>query len=904
MSVAVSPLHSNPYAALLEAARWAPYLARLAERFGDEIQNLGAERVFQEAVLDVRSLPPEIGLDVAKQKLRQAKQLGHAAIAALDLSGQDDLSTVTDKLTELAETSVQAALSVSMRQAEVSVDGMFILALGKMGARELNYSSDVDLIALYDAERFKPETGEAAQVAARIIRTLVQLLEEQTADGYVFRTDFRLRPDPRSTPIALSTQRASNYYEALGQNWERMAWIKASFVAGDRTACDPFLNDMQAFVWRQHLDYWAISDVHAIKAMINTKADKANNEAWSDVKLGPGGIREIEFFVQTQQIILGGRVPSLRTKGTLAGLEALVEAHALPEETRADLNTAYHFLRHVEHRIQMIADEQTHRLPDAPERRESLARLCGFDTPEAFMRALDDVRTRVHDHYRELFADEDRRRQSAVEGNLVFAGVDVDPGTVETLRQFGFQQPEALIDAVRHWHRGGIPATRTPRGRELLTALLPEALRTMGATGEPDAAFSLFDRFLSGLTAGVQPLSMLISAPRLLEDLIATLALAPQIGATLAKSPALLECLVSETVRRPPPELDSADDFETKLDLFRAWHAEESFLIGHRLLHGQLAASEAAEAWSSLAELSIERMAVAAETETQRRFGPRRGKWIIVALGKLGGRELTAHSDLDLLVIFDRQGFDDAQSWFTRFTQRLITAISADTAAGSLYETDMRLRPSGRSGPVATSIEAFESYHRNDAWTWELMALTRFRVVAGDEELASRAEAVARAMIANPRQSDSIDADILDMRQRLAREKPARGPWDLKQRDGGIVDLEFILQQAMLTAQNDACWRPSLSAAITTLANAGVFSKEEASQLDWARNRLQAMQQIQRLAHGMDATAPPSSAGLKQRFARAIGCEDFATVEQDLEQTCETVAAIRCNRIGPLATET
>lgn len=903
MSVAISPIQSDPYAALQEAGQWAPYLARLAERWGDQIRTLGAEHAFQKAISDLQSIVPATDIESAKRRLRQAKQVGHAAIAALDLSGQNDLSMVTDKLTELAETSIGVALSIALNQAEMPGDGMFILALGKMGARELNYSSDVDLIALYDAEQFKPETGEAAQVAARVIRTLVQLLEEQTADGYVFRTDFRLRPDPRSTPIALSTQRASNYYEALGQNWERMAWIKASFVAGDRAVCDPYLDDMQAFVWRQHLDYWAISDVHAIKAMINTKADKANNEAWSDIKLGPGGIREIEFFVQTQQIILGGRVASLRTKGTLAGLDALAEANAVPAKTRSELNTAYHFLRHVEHRIQMIADEQTHRLPEAPERREALARLCGFDTPEAFLHALDEVRTQVHDHYRELFADEDRRRQSAVDGNLVFTGVDTDPGTVETLHQLGFQQPEALIEAVRHWHRGGIPATRTPRGRELLTALLPEALRTMGATGEPDAAFTLFDRFLSGLTSGVQPLSMLISAPRLLDDLISTLALAPQIGTTLAKTPALLECLVSETVRRSPPELDAVDDFETKLDLFRAWHAEESFLIGHRLLHGQLAASDAAEAWSSLAELSIEQMAAAAEAETERRFGPCRGKWIIVALGKLGGRELTAHSDLDLLVIFDREHFDDSQSWFTRFTQRLITAISADTAAGSLYETDMRLRPSGRSGPVATSIEAFESYHKNDAWTWELMALTRFRVVAGDPSLAARAEALARAMIADPRQPETIQADILDMRQRLAREKAAKGAWDLKQREGGIVDLEFIVQQAMLTARNDACWRPSLSAAITTLADAGAFSMEEAESLDWARTRLQAMQQIQRLAHGVDATTAPTSAGLQQRFARAIGCEDFAEVEQQLEQACEAVAAIRCKRIGPLATD-
>ncbi|MEL7548041.1 MAG: bifunctional [glutamine synthetase] adenylyltransferase/[glutamine synthetase]-adenylyl-L-tyrosine phosphorylase [Pseudomonadota bacterium] len=903
MSDLIAPLSNDPNTALEIASEWAPYLAQLAERFGPDIERQGAETAFTAALEEIRTIPPDLDPEEAMTRLRQAKRLGHATIAALDLAGQDSLPVVTEKLTELAEVSVAAALRMALFQHNAPTDGLFVLALGKMGARELNYSSDVDLVAFFDPDRFRPEAGEVTEIAAKVIKTLVRLLEYQTADGYVFRTDFRLRPDPRSTPMAISTLRAFNYYEALGQNWERMAWIKASFVAGDREAGDQFLDEMQHFVWRQHLDYWAIADVHAIKAMINTKAGSSNSEAWSDIKLGPGGIREIEFFVQTQQIILGGRIPSLRTKGTLAGLKALVEEGAVPPETQDALSKAYHFLRNFEHRIQMLADEQTHRIPSSSERREAVARLCGYDDWNGLLKTLDQIRTSVHASYRNLFAEEDKKRQTAIDGNLVFAGVDADPGTLETLSKLGFRDPGVLIETVRHWHRGSISATRSPRGRELLTALLPEALNAMSNTGEPDVAFGLFSRFLAGLTSGVQTLSMLISAPRLLDDLIATLALAPQIGATLAKNASLLECLVSERVRTPPPLLEGISDFETKLDVFRKWHAEESFLIGHRLLHRQLAARDAATAWSDLAELSIRNMAAAAQAETERRFGPPRGKWIIVALGKLGGRELTAHSDLDILVIFDREEFDEAQSWFTRFTQRLITAISADTAAGSLYETDMRLRPSGRAGPVATSIEAFESYHCNDAWTWELMALTRFRVVAGDAQLGARAYNLAERMISNPRQPDSIDADVLDMRQRLSRDKPPKSSWDLKQRSGGIVDLEFIVQHAMLQARDAACWHPAIADAIDALETKNVLNAEEAETLRIGRDRLQALQQIQRLAHGAEASESPASDGLKERLARAIGCSDFSQAEQQLSATCDAIAALRCKRIGPLATE-
>ena len=415
---------------------------------------------------------------------------------------------------------------------------------------------------------------------------------------------------------------------------------------------------------------------------------------------GRGGIREIEFFAQTQQIILGGRNPSLRVRPTKQALSALVELGSVEPHIADELSCAYTFLRHVEHRIQMRLDEQTHSLPQQSEDRAVVAQLCGYSELGVFEADLLEVRRLVHHRYAELFSGNGASRTSKPQpGNLVFTGVDDDPGTLATLEKLGFESPSTVIAKVREWHRGKTPATRTERGREILTALLPDLLTIMSDTGEPDAAFTRFGQFLDGLRSGVQTLSMLSAERALLEDLIATLALAPRTAGLLARRPSLLESLLAisdhaETL----PDL-SDDDFETALNNARKWHGEQAFLVGHTLLHGQLSAADAGWEWTRLAEHIIVQMSAVAETETQRRFGPPPGKWAIMALGKLGGGEMTASSDLDLIVMYDAEPGADAQPWFTRFTQRLISALSAETGGGILYEVDMRLRPSGRSGP-------------------------------------------------------------------------------------------------------------------------------------------------------------------------------------------------------------
>ena len=840
----LSYLSDQPAEAIARAAEHAPYLAQLQSAFEGTIEPGQLLAQAHQLCADVASGDAE-----AAPSLRQAKKAAHLAIAALDLSGQADLAQVTREITDFADVATEAALTTAARAYGCTTDGLFVAALGKMGAHELNYSSDIDVAAFFDPDRFSGGAREPGDAAARIIRDMTTLLSDRTPDGYVFRTDLRLRPDPSSTPVAVSTRRADVYYESVGQNWERMVWIKGRIAAGDPEAGRAFLASLQPFVWRRHLDYWAISDVHAIKDMINAKAgDGALNDPAADLKLGPGGIREIEFFVQTQQIILGGRYQQLRVRGTEEGLDRLTELGSVQASVSDELKAAYKILRAVEHRIQMLNDEQTHTLPSFETKRAAVAALCGYSELDQFDQDLIEVRRCVHAHYQDLFADELRKRARAVDGNLVFTGVDDDPRTVTTLQEMGFSQPGQVIDRIRQWHRGRTPATRSPRGRELLTAILPDLLAAMGRTGEADEAFRRFGRFFEGLRAGVQTLSMLVARPALMDDLVTTLAIAPRIADILARRPGLLEALVSFADRKSDPLIPEDADFETQMDVVRRWQGERAFLIGHELLHGQLAARDAATAWSDLADTCIDLMARAAEAETVRRYGPAPGAWSVIGLGKLGGREMTGASDLDLLVIYEANQVPDAQAWFTRFTQRLIAGLSAETAEGRLYETDMRLRPSGRAGPVATSLKAFETYHQTAAWTWEHMALTRLRPIIGDEALSTRVQDIAERMI-NSGDVDGRTRDIADMRLRLRRDKPASGDWDLKMRSGGLVDVEFITQHAILTAGPHQALKPALSDAQKQLLETGVWTEDEHQDLRDAFDFLQSLQQVQRMAY-------------------------------------------------------
>ncbi len=934
VSLALQPIaggERDPVAALTQAEACSPYLARLLRVLPEAVDRLKAEgpQAALQACLAAVAHAGVVSGPVADamRAMRRAKEAAHLVIAGADLAGVWALDEVVERLTQLADAAVQAALRVAVRQAWASgalgeqkvsdeLQGLFVLAMGKMGGRELNYSSDIDLIVLFDLEVLPVEGARAKEAMVRLTRDVVRVLEERTADGYVFRTDLRLRPDPASTAPAVSTQYAAGYYESVGQNWERMAHVKARVCAGDVSVGQAYLAELQPYVWRRHLDYWAIADIHSIKRQIHSHEGHAElADLDFDVKLGRGGIREIEFFTQVQQLILGGRFPQLRAAKTKDALAAMAEARIIAPDVRDDLAAAYDFLRSLEHRIQMVNDEQTHHLPNRPEKRAEIAVLAGYGDEALFEADIARVRARVHGIYSDLFAAEERLSGEA--GNLVFTGVDDDPGTLATLRRMGFSDPARIIHVFQQWHRGGVPATRSARGQQLLTSLGPRLLKAMSEVGEPDAAFDRFNEFFSSLASGVQVMSLMLAEPGLTRDLIETMAFAPKLAADLARRPALMDSMLEPSFRAPVSsdapggrekklndQLRRAADFEAQLNIARRFHREEAFRIGYQLLRGAIGATEAGTAYADLADACVIALAQACEKDVLARFPGAIGKWAVCALGKFGGRELTASSDLDLMLVYEPES-ENAASLAPRFVQRLIAALSAPTEEGALYEVDMQLRPSGRAGPVAVKFSSFDNYYRGEAWTWEFMALTRLRPVTGDPGLCERITESARGALAQKSSDTRITGDVADMRRRMARERPAKSVWDVKLAPGGLVDIEFLIQHAILKAAADApgVVRPSSAEALKALAAAEKLSPGEAAALAEGLTFQLNLQQALRIAAGDGFDPAQASSGLKAFLANHLGLKDFSSLEGALARIQGQVAAVRTRKLGPLSTD-
>ncbi len=786
-----------------------------------------------ERAKNARNLPT---IEALMRALRIAKQECALLAAFADIGNVWDVPEVTAFLSDLADTALCSATSFLLREAaeqgkyilKNSDDfeegcGFFVLAMGKHGARELNYSSDIDLIALFDPQRIAlRENIEAVPFFVRLVQKLVKIIQERTPDGYVFRVDLRLRPDPGSTSVALSTDAALSYYEDVGQNWERAAMLKARVCAGDKVAGESFLRELNPFIWRKHLDYASIADIHAMKRQIH--AHRGHGQIAADghnLKLGRGGIREIEFFVQTQQLVAGGRSFPLRVKGTEAGLAALTEEKWITAKVRDELIKAYRFLRRSEHRLQMMHDEQTHTLPLGAREMEAYAKFSGFKNRGAFAETLLKFLDTVQKHYAHLF--EDAPPLSAKFGSMVFTGDTHDPETLFTLKKMGFSDPEQVSECVRGWHYGRYNAMRSSRARELLTELVPYLLDAFSQTTCPSSAFLAFDTMLKRMPAGVEFLAILRSNPSFMAFLADALGTAPRLRDKVIKRPHILDAILEPAFFATLPDasvlkqrlertLKEGQGFEDKLDRARIFGQEQMALIEMRVLSGALPDERAAEAFSTLGDVLIEALLICAQEDIEQTHGViEGGRVAVLGMGKLGSREMTAASDLDLILLYDHH--EDAvesngrrplspSQYYTRLTQRLLAALSAPTGEGILYEVDFRLRPSGRSGPLATHISAFETYQKEEAWTWETMALTRARVIAGETIFAKEIAEVIKQCIVLPRPIKKVTADILEMRKILAKERGDKDPFDLKYSRGGIIDLEFIAQFLQLKHAN------------------------------------------------------------------------------------------------------
>lgn len=915
---------------LSAATTSSPYLQRLCRLRPDTLSHIasdGAEVAVRNAIDCASFCAGEQSIDEVKKTLRQCKSDIHLSLASLDLSCAWDWDPVTRTFSEFADKAADTALRAACFKAAESgwidwadrdkpVPGLFLLALGKHGAMELNYSSDIDIIAMYDADIFPSASRTAGDAAVRIIQLMAQILEQQTEHGYVLRVDLRLRPDPRSTPVAVSTQSAELYYESVGQNWERMAYIKARPCGGDIGSANAFLKELEPFIWRRHLDFWALEDIRAIKNQIHsTGGHKGLENPEFDVKLGRGGIREIEFFAQTQQLIHGGRHPELRNRRTVDALSALAEDGHVAAETASELVELYGLLRGIEHRVQMLNDDHTHSLSHREEQRQRVAHLCGYSDLAAFDGDVRGIREKVHTHYSALFHLPDQL--PGVEGNLVFTGVDIDPGTVETLAKLGFSEPERIIADVQSWHRGKLRATKTSRSRQLLTALEARIFQLMSETGNPDAAFEGFKTFLAGLSGGVQTLSLFTANPVILDDLISIFSMAPRLARDLASNPNLIESLLDGGFTDDIQEdtcgylggvaaVQTSDElsFEDAMNKVRRNFRDAHFRIRFRLLNDASLLDQAGHCFSDLADTCIRALEPHALKAAEASLGLPTGKWVICGLGKLGNRDLTARSDLDLMVIYQPdEGSASAPAFFTRATQRFITSLSAQTEEGLLYEADMQLRPSGRAGPVAVRLSAFADYYRNDAWTWEHMALTRLRVVAGDPGLAERVMAEKQALLSLPRPPEKIIADAWDMRQRLLKERPAKTALDVKLSKGGMIDVEFIAQTAQLILP-DADWGDrTLQIVIPKAEEYGLITDGERRCLLHTYIMCRGLQAFQRAAldRAVDQTEWPEA--LKRITSKALNVEDFEALLSLLFQQQEQVWSIFCKKLQPDATE-
>jgi glutamate-ammonia-ligase adenylyltransferase len=891
----------------LEAvAGGSPHLRALMLRdplFVEEILSHPPEDLLASICGGVHVAETLLGQVEIMRALRHAKAKASLLIALADLGEVWTVDEVTAANTRFADAMLDAAINWLLldatragkfrcidQNAPSRHSGYVALAMGKHGAGELNYSSDIDLIILYDPETAPLAEGvEPATFFVRLTKRLVTILQDVTEDGYGFRVDLRLRPDPRATQVAIGLEAAANYYESMGQNWERAAMIKARAAAGDIGLGLEFLLRLKPYIWRKYLDFAAIADVQSLKRQIHAvKGHGTIAVHGHNIKLGRGGIREIEFFVQTQQLIAGGRNPALRGLRTLDMLDALAKAKWISHKATDELKAAYRFMRTIEHRIQMVNDEQTHTLPQDGEAFESLAQLSGFASPRDFEEKLRQTFKLVQGHYSALF--ESAGELGTDTGSLVFTGGEDDPETIETLERMGFKQASEISATIRGWHFGRYSATRSGKAKELLTELMPQLLSALARSGEADLAFLAFDKFIAGLPAGVQLFSMLKANPYLL-DLIATiLGTAPRLAEQLSARPRVLDAVLdpgffdalpraSEIQAMIASVIPAGASLDEVVDRVRIIGREQMFRVGVRVLSETVSAVEAGASFSTIAELLLQRLHAASRQEMRMRHGEvAGGRSCVIAMGKMGGREMTASSDLDLMLIYDSEpGTENSggakplsvNQYFTRLTQRLINSITAPTGEGVLFEVDMRLRPSGSQGPVATSLDSFRDYQKNSAWTWEKLALTRARVVSGDTDLANTISKAIVASLCAERDADVTRKDVLDMRRLMVKEQDSGGLWDIKRVRGGLVEIEFIVQflQLVHAAQNPAILDTNTHAVLTKLDSAGLIDAGVAHDLREACLLYHRITQVLRLCVSGAYDPAISPAGLNQMVA-------------------------------------
>jgi len=892
---AAVPALSGNLAKLIEGtAGSSPYLKSLIHKEADWLPEAlqDADAALAAVFAGLQAGAP----DQRPTALRAAKRKVALLTALADLAGAWSLEKVTGTLTDFADLACQLALEATIG-AEIrrkklpgateddipTAGGMVSIAMGKMGAHELNYSSDIDLICLFDESRFDPDDYHDARASfIRATRKMAAMLNDITGDGYVFRTDLRLRPDPAVTPVCLAMEAAERYYESLGRTWERAAYIKARPSAGDLAAGQKFLDTLTPFVWRKHLDFAAIQDAHDMRLRIREHKGLGGEITLDghNMKLGRGGIREIEFFTQTRQLIAGGRDPYLRDRHTVPGLRKLASKGWVPEDVAEALSDHYRFHREVEHRVQMVADAQTHLLPKGEEGWGRIAGLMGRDEAE-IRKELQERLTEVHEMTEGFFAPD-----AVPEGDE-----DVPHAFDE--------------DVIARWE--SYPAMRSVRAVEIFTRVRPEILRRLAQAPKPDEALLALDGFLRGLPAGVQLFSLFEANPQLIDLLVDIVGTAPALAQHLSRNSGVFDAVIGGSfftewpgVRGLTEELQERlardEDYEAQLDGARRWAKEWQFRIGVHHLRGLIGAEEAGRQYADLAEAVLAGLWQPVADHFAAKHGPMPGRGaIVLGMGSLGAQRLNATSDLDLIVIYDADGVEAsdgrrplaARPYYAQFTQALVTALSAPMSQGRLYEVDMRLRPSGTQGPVATSLASFKNYQMNEAWTWEHLALTRARPVTGAPELMAEVEGFRQEVLAAEKDKAVIGKDVQEMRARIAAAKAPDGPWDAKIGAGRLLDIELFSQTGALLAGSP---RRAVTQGLQAGVAIGWLSASDASDLASTYRLCWQVQLASKLLSGSTIAPVAIGAGGRAFLLRETGADDIEAVLRKLTDATEAAA--------------
>ncbi len=853
----------------------SPFLAGLIERNAD-LMPLIEIGDFDTALTDALARTS----DNVGTALRQQRQ-GVALVTAIaDLAGVWDLTRVTRILSDFADHALDWAIAAAIEERVPGApnQGFAVIALGKHGGRELNYSSDIDPIFLFNPNTLPHrERDDVAEAAVRYGRRVIELLSKMDEHGYVFRVDMRLRPSPEVSPIVLPVEAAISYYESSALAWEQAAFIRSRVSSGDRALGDYFLNAIQPFIWRKSLDFGQLKNITAMTAQIRDHYAKGQKLGLGfDLKRGHGGIRECEFFAQAHQLIHGGRDPVLRVPDTREALAALAEAGPITPQEAMTLSAAYEQLRTLEHRLQMHSDRQTHEIPTNRETANAVARLHGLADADAMIKAIRPITASV----------------AAIYDRMVDAGGSEGPRMAdeglpleEQITDLGYADPASVMQRMARWRSGNIRAIRSASARDAFEAVLPAIMKALAGSPDPERAIARFDNMIEAMPSAINVFRLLEARPGLLQLVADILSYAPTLADDLGRQSRYLDALIDTSAMDLPgnvPELLAAmqrrigdADYQSTLDIVRDHVGEKRFALGVQLIEGRNDALDIARAYAHLAEAALQTLTAATVAEFEKAHGKvRGGELVILALGRLGGEALTHASDLDLILLFtgDFQSESDgarplgATQYFNRLASRVIAAMTVPTASGALYEVDTRLRPSGADGLLCASVKSFAQYQRENAWTWEHMALTRARALYGSAAARSEVDAIIADVLTTQRDPAKLHGDVADMRKEMAAHKPPKGALDVKLLPGGLVDIEFIVHTLQLEKREALV--PQLGRAIETLTAAGHLSAEFA-EADALLSRLLVMVRL----IAPDCDTPPEAAQLL--IAKSLGHSDW-----------------------------